>query len=92
MNKSDLIAAVADHAEVSGSDVRRVLDALAEIALARVSLRNELMIPGIGKLKVSRRNSRIGRDPRTGKTIEIAARDVVSMTISKALKDGVAAH
>ena len=69
-----------------------MLDALAEIALARVSLRNELMIPGIGKLKVSRRNSRIGRDPRTGKTIEIAARDVVSMTISKALKVGVAAH
>lgn len=92
MNKSDLIAALADHAEVPKDDVRRVLDALAEIALARVSLCNELTVPGIGKLKVSHRAGRTGRDPRSGETIEIAARNVVSMTIAKALKDGVAAH
>lgn len=96
MNQAELIEAVSGNvtrhydAGVSKTVVTAVLRTLAEVATAELKKGNEVALPGIGKLSVSDRAARTGRNPQTGETIEIAARRVPKFSASKALKDAVA--
>ena len=71
------------------SSVRNLLDQLAEIVGDALENDGEITLPGIGKLKVSERPARTGRNPQTGKAIEIAAKKVVKLVPAKALTDGL---
>lgn len=96
MNQAELIEAVSNSAMrhydagVSKTVVTAVLKTLAEVTTTELKKGNEITLPGIGKLSVTERAARTGRNPQTGEEIEIAARRVPKFSASKALKDAVA--
>jgi DNA-binding protein HU-beta len=87
MTKSQIIAAVADKADISKAQAKDALDALA--ALAYEGAAEGFTIPGIGKLVKVNRAARMGRNPATGETIQIPAKTVLKFRIAKAAKDAV---
>lgn len=87
MTKSQIIAAVAEKADISKAQAKDALDALA--ALAYEGAADGFTIPGIGKLVKVERAARTGRNPATGDTITIPAKTVLKFRIAKAAKDAV---
>ena len=87
MTKSQLIAEIAEKAEISKVQSKAALEALAELAYAGAD--DGFTIPGIGKLVKVDRAARMGRNPATGEQIEIAAKTVLKFRIAKAAKDAV---
>jgi DNA-binding protein HU-beta len=89
MNKSDLIDAMAEAADVSKSAAGRALDALTDSIALALKNGETVSILGFGTFSVKERSARTGRNPRTGATIEIAASKTPSFKAGKALKDAV---
>lgn len=89
MTKDQLITDIAEAVDLSKVQVRAVLEQLAEITSDALEHNAELTLPGIGKLKVVDRPARSGRNPQTGKAIEIAAKKVVKFVPAKALSDAL---
>lgn len=87
MTKSQIIAAVAEKAEITKTQAKDALDALA--ALAYDGAKVGFTLPGIGKLVKVKRAARSGRNPATGETIKIPAKTVLKFRIAKAAKDAV---
>jgi len=87
MTKSQIIAAVAEKADISKVQAKDALEGLA--ALAYEGAVDGFTIPGIGKLVIVDRKARMGRNPATGETIHIAAKRVLKFRIAKAAKDAV---
>ena len=87
MTKSQIIAAVADKSDISKTQAKDALEALA--ALAYEGAADGFTIPGIGKLVKVNRAARMGRNPATGETIHIPAKTVLKFRIAKAAKDAV---
>ena len=87
MTKSQIIAAVAEKSEISKAQSKDALEALAELAYEGAA--DGFTIPGIGKLVIVDRAARMGRNPATGETIQIAAKRVLKFRIAKAAKDAV---
>jgi len=87
MTKSQIIAAVAEKADISKAQAKDALVALCELAYAGAS--DGFTIPGIGKLVKQDRAARQGRNPATGETIQIPAKTVLKFRIAKAAKDAV---
>lgn len=87
MTKSQIIAAVAEKAEISKVQAKDALDALAELAYEGAT--DGFTIPGIGKLVKVARAARSGRNPANGETITIPAKTVLKFRIAKAAKDAV---
>ena len=89
MNKTELIDAIARHADISKAAAGRALDATVN-AIKR-SLKNGEMVTlvGFGSFFVGHRNARQGRNPHTGATIKIRAAKVPKFRAGKALKDAV---
>lgn len=88
MNKSDLVAAIKP-AGASAAMTESVLDALGKVTRHVLATGGEITLPGIGKLSVSKRAARTGRNPRTGEELQIAAKNAPKFTAAKALKDAV---
>jgi len=89
MTRDQLIAELAESIDIPRSKVRALLEQLGEITADTLEHGDELTLPGIGKLKVSERPARTGRNPQTGKAIQIAARKVVKLVPAKALVDSL---
>lgn len=90
MNQSETIRAVADAAEVPQAQVKHVLETLGRVAQYDLAAEgNELVLPGIGKLKASLRAGRTGRNPQTGEEVQIPAALTVKFSATKALKDAI---
>lgn len=89
MNKSELISGLAELTPSSKSDAGRFLDALEGIVTNALAATKEVTIPGIGKLSVTLRAERVGRNPSTGESITIPAKKVVKFKATKALNDAV---
>ncbi len=87
MTKSQIIAAVAEKADISKAQAKDALEGLAELAYEGAS--DGFTIPGLGKLVKVDRAARMGRNPATGETIQIAAKTVLKFRIAKAAKDAV---
>lgn len=87
MTKSQIIAAVAEKADISKAQAKDALEGLAELAYAGAA--EGFTIPGIGKLVKVARKARMGRNPATGETIQIPAKTVLKFRIAKAAKDAV---
>lgn len=88
MTKSQIIAAIAEKAEISKAEAKAALEGLAELAYAGAA-EGGFTIPGIGKLVKVDRAARTGRNPATGETIQIPAKTVLKFRIAKAAKDAV---
>ena len=89
LTKSQLSDSLAEKAGITKATARTVIDAMASIACEEVREKGEFTIPGIGKLVISNRSARMGRNPATGETISIPARKVLKFRVAKACKDAV---
>ncbi len=85
--KSQIIAQVAEEAEISKVQAKAAIESLVGQAYAGAD--DGFTIPGLGKLVKVDRKARQGRNPATGETIEIAAKTVLKFRIAKAAKDAV---
>lgn len=89
MNKGELIDALADRGNMSRAESGRALDALIEIIRDQLVRGEQIALVGFGTFGVSNRGARVGKNPRTGEAIKIAARRVPKFTPGKGLKDAV---
>ena len=85
--KSQIIAVVAESAEISKKQSKAAIESLVEMAYKEA--KNAFTIPGLGKLVKVRRKARMGRNPATGEVIKIPAKTVLKFRIAKAAKDAV---
>ena len=84
MNKTELIAAVAEKAEISKKDAEKAVKAFTDVVSG-----GKIQLVGFGTFEVSERPAREGRNPRTGETMTIAATKTPKFKVGKALKDMV---
>ena len=77
MNKAELIDAMASKSGLSKADAKRALDAFIDTTSGALKGGNRVALVGFGSFSVSKRSARKGRNPRTGKEINIAAKNVV---------------
>lgn len=84
-----LIAAVAERAGIDRVKALAVIVALSDEVTATLKAGSDITLPGIGKLKVSRRAAREGRHPQTGEAIRIPASKTVRLAPTKQLKDAL---
>jgi len=89
MNKSELIEAIAQAADVPKAQASRVLDAMASVVGDALAEGKQVSMVGFGTFMVRERPARSGRNPRTGETIQISASKTPSFKAGKALKDRV---
>jgi DNA-binding protein HU-beta len=93
MTKQELIDAIASHNRNTGTSktaIQFVLEALGDVTTKALKSGGEVTVPGIGKLSVQRKEARTGRNPKTGESLEIPAKNVPKFSAAKALKDAVA--
>ena len=89
MNKSELIAAIAESSNLTKADAGRALDAITSTVTHSLSNGEAVTLIGFGTFEVRDRAARTGRNPQTGEPIEIAAAKIPSFKAGKALKDAV---
>ena len=89
MNKSELIEAVAESADIPKAVAARALDAMVESVTDSLKKGESVSLVGFGTFTIKERAARTGRNPQTGQPIEISAAKVPSFKAGKALKDAV---
>lgn len=89
MNKSELIDAVAESADLSKAAAARAIDAVTDAVTNALKAGDSVSLVGFGSFVVKSRPARTGRNPQTGATINIAAAKVPAFKPGKALKDAV---
>lgn len=85
--KSEIIAGMAEAAEITKKQAGITLEALVNMAYK--GAKDKFVIPGLGKLVLVQRKARIGRNPATGATINIPAKKVVKFRVAKAAKEAI---
>ena len=90
MNKTELIAAVAEKAGLTKKDAERVINATVETITESLRKGDKVSVSGFGIFEVKAREARVGRNPRTKETIQIPATKLPAFKASKTLKDAVA--
>lgn len=89
MNKTELVAKVAEVAELSKKDATSAVDAVFSAITETLQSGDKVQLVGFGTFEVRERAARKGRNPQTGAEIEIAASKVPAFKPGKALKDAV---
>lgn len=89
MNKSELIEAIAESADITKAEAGRALDATISAVTGALKDGDQVALVGFGTFSVKDRAARTGRNPQTGAPIEIAAAKIPGFKAGKALKDAV---
>lgn len=89
MNKTDLIDAIADSADISKAAAARALDGFVGAVTDALKKGDQVSLVGFGSFTVRERAARTGRNPQTGATINIKASKNPAFKAGKALKDAV---
>ena len=87
MNKTELIAAIAEKAEISKKDSEKALKAFIDVVTEQLKKDDKVQLVGFGTFEVSKRAAREGRNPQTGQTMKIEACKAPKFKAGKALKD-----
>ena len=87
MNKKQLVNKIAVKLNQSKADAERTVDSILNLILDCLKGDEQVKIAGFGTYKVAKRKARIGRNPRTGEQIQIAASQKVKFLPAKALKE-----
>ena len=90
MNKSELVAAMADQAELSKKDAEKALKAFVDVVTDELKKGGKIQLVGFGSFEVKTRAERVGRNPKTLEPIQIPASKSPVFKAGKALKDAVA--
>ena len=89
LTKTAFLQRIAEETETDRKTAGFFLDTITNIVLAEVKKGGECTQPGLGKLVKQKRKARIGRNPKTGEKLKIAAKTVVKFRLAKAAKDSV---
>ncbi len=89
LTKAQIVSHFAEKFELSKKNAAAVVDEVAALAIAETKKAGSFTLPGVGKLVLSKRKARMGRNPATGEEIKIPAKTVVKMRIAKACKDAI---
>lgn len=87
MNKTELIAAIADKTDLSKKDVEKALKAFTDVVADEMKKGEKVALVGFGTFEVSERAAREGRNPATNEIIKIPASKAPKFKAGKALKD-----
>ena len=89
MNKTELVAAIAEQAEMTKKDAEKALTAFTEVVAKELKKGEKIQLVGFGTFEVIERAAREGRNPLTGKKMQIKASKAPKFKAGKALKDAV---
>ena len=89
MNKAQLIDAMAEKAGLTKADAKKALDAFIDVTSEALKADDRVALVGFGSFAISSRSARTGRNPQTGKEIEIPAKKVVKFKPGSELSDSV---
>ena len=89
MNKTELVAAMADKAGLSKKDAEKALNAFVESIEETLKAGDKVSLVGFGTFDVKERAARQGRNPATGKAMTIPASKHIAFTVGKTLKDEI---
>ena len=87
LTKSQITAEIATKSGLTKKAAAEILEIIAQLAYQNA--KDTFTLPGIGKLVLVDRKARVGRNPATGETIQIAAKRVVKFRVAKAAKDAI---
>ncbi len=89
MNKTELVAAMAEQAELSKKDSEKALKAFIDVVTTQLKKGDKIQLVGFGTFEVVKRAAREGRNPLTGEKMKIKASKAPKFKAGKALKDAV---
>lgn len=89
MNKAQLIDAIAENSGLTKADAKKALDSFINVTGDALKGGDRISLIGFGSFSVSERSARTGRNPQTGKEIQIAAKKVVKFKAGSELSDAV---
>ena len=89
MNKTELVAAMAEKTELSKKDAEKALKAFTDVVAEELKKGEKVQLVGFGTFEVTEGEAREGRNPRTGETMTIAASKSPKFKAGKALKDSL---
>lgn len=89
LNKAELIAAIADDAEISKAKAEFALNSAIDTIIKAVTKGDSVQLIGFGTFASGKRAARMGRNPKTGEPLKIAAAKTVKFSAGKAFKDSV---
>jgi DNA-binding protein HU-beta len=90
LNKAELVGKVAENADITKKDAEKVINALFGTIEEALADGDKVQLVGFGTFEVRQRAARMGRNPKTGEEIKIAATKVPAFKPGKALKEAVA--
>jgi len=89
MKKKEFVAKVSEKLGVSAAQASRIVDAVVDVVTDALARHDSVSLQGFGTFEVRERAARIGRNPRTGEAVEIAASKYPAFKPGKLLKDAV---
>ena len=89
MNKTELVAAIADEAGISKKDAEKAVKAFTDAVTKALKKGEKVQLVGFGTFEVVKRAAREGRNPQTGKAMKIKASKAPKFKAGKALKDAL---
>lgn len=89
MNKTELVAAIAEKTELSKKDSEKALKAFIDVVTEELKKGEKIQLVGFGTFEVVERAAREGRNPLTGDKMQIKASKAPKFKAGKALKDAV---
>ena len=89
MNKTELIVALAQKAEITKKDAEKAVNALVDVIGDALKAGEKVQLVGFGTFESKERPARVARNPRTGEEIKIDASKTASFKVGKALKDSL---
>jgi DNA-binding protein HU-beta len=89
MSQSEVINHFAEKFDLKRAQVKELFEELSNLASNEVKSNGEFVLPGFGKMVLSERKAREGRNPQTGETIQIPAKTALKFRLNKGMKDSV---
>jgi DNA-binding protein HU-beta len=89
MNKTELVAAIAEEAGLSKKDAEKAVKAFTDVVTKQLKKGQKVQLVGFGTFEVTKRAAREGRNPQTGAPMKIKASKAPKFSAGKALKDAV---
>lgn len=89
MNKVDLTKAVAEQTGFTQKDVRKVLDTIQDVTFAALGRKEEVKLMDGVTLEVKEREARIARNPRTGESVKVEAKNAPKCKFGKPIKEAI---
>ena len=89
MSQSEVVNHFAEKYGMKRAQVKELFEEMANLAASEVKENGEFVLPGFGKIVLSERKAREGRNPQTGETIQIPAKTTLKFRLSKGMKDSV---